>query len=277
MVNTEHEIWKTYPEFDFIEVSNLGRVRTVDRVVTYKNGAKHFYKGHILKQQLDRYGYLYVSFSCNRKNFYRKVHRMVLITFCPNSDNLPEVNHIDCDRTNNRLDNLEWCSREYNTAYREKYGKACNHPVFAVDLNTGKVLKFESQSEAARQLGVDVRNLNKVIKGEQNQTGGYWFTEDESEITEEKIREIRVSMQPHPVIAVNPETSEVFWFKSQSEAGRRFDVYAQHVNAVVKGRQHNTHGLWFCYADKSAFEKTRMKFGDEMPNKVKKLINEHLN
>ena len=53
------EVWKTYPEFDFIQGSNLGRVKTVDRVVKTKNGMR-LIKGHILKQQLDRYGYWFV-------------------------------------------------------------------------------------------------------------------------------------------------------------------------------------------------------------------------
>ena len=110
MTNKEQqEVWKTYPEFDFIEVSNLGDVRTKDRIVTDRNGKKYHIKGRVLKQQLDKYGYLVVHIRENGKSFYRKVHRMVLVTFCPNPDNLPEVNHIDCDRTNNRLDNLEWC------------------------------------------------------------------------------------------------------------------------------------------------------------------------
>ena len=54
MSNKEQEIWKVFPEYPFIEVSNLGRVRTKDRVVTYKNGTKHFYKGRVLKQQLKK-------------------------------------------------------------------------------------------------------------------------------------------------------------------------------------------------------------------------------
>ena len=60
------EIWKTYPEFDFIQGSNLGRVRTVDRVVTNRKGM-YVKKGRILKPQLDRYGYLFVCSSVNGK------------------------------------------------------------------------------------------------------------------------------------------------------------------------------------------------------------------
>ena len=76
MANTEQqEIWKPYPEFDFIEVSNFGRVRTKDRYVILKKGGKRFIKGCVLKQQLDRYGYLVVHIRENGNSFFRKVHR----------------------------------------------------------------------------------------------------------------------------------------------------------------------------------------------------------
>ena len=202
MSNEEQEVWKTYPEFDFIEVSNLGNVRTKDRTVTRRNGRKQFVKGRVLKRRRNRYGYMQVSFGVNGKKYYRTVHRMVLTTFCPNLNNYPEVNHIDCDRTNNRLDNLEWCTPQYNTAYREKYGisakeasKVLRKPVFAVNLETGKILRFESRSEAAYQLGIHDGDVCAVVNGRQNTAGGYYFTEDENEITEEKIREIKANIR----------------------------------------------------------------------------------
>jgi hypothetical protein len=66
MDNTE-EIWKTYPEYPFIQASNLGRVRMIDRVVMRKDGKKYHIKGYILKQWLDHRGYLFVNFRVNGK------------------------------------------------------------------------------------------------------------------------------------------------------------------------------------------------------------------
>ena len=180
MTNDE-EIWKIYPDYDFIEVSNLGRVRTKDRTIMRKDGKKLFIKGHMLKQWLSNSGYLRVMFSVNGKRFWLSVHRMVAITFIPNSNDYPEVNHIDCERTNNRWDNLEWCTRQYNTAYRDKMGHTAKHnapkkPVIAINQETSEVFLFESQHEAARQLKVNVGHLNSVLKGWQKTTGGCWFT-----------------------------------------------------------------------------------------------------
>lgn len=179
MNKVNNEVWKTYPEFDWIQVSTMGRVRTLDRVVTRGNG-KLFIKGKILKQRRDNNGYMDVAFNVNGKVVNRYVHRLVAQTFIPNPDNLPQVNHKDCNRTNNHLNNLEWCTNQYNIDYREKYGtpvkEAQGYPVYTINIETQEVSKFHSQSEASRALGVFHSNINKVVKGQRKQAGGYWFT-----------------------------------------------------------------------------------------------------
>lgn len=114
----EKEVWKTYPDYPFVEASNLGRVRTKDRTVIRKNGIKCFVKGRTLKQQRDHQGYMYVQFKVNSKQIHLFVHRAVATSFLPNPDNLPEVNHKDNDPTNNATSNLEWCTHEKNMAYK---------------------------------------------------------------------------------------------------------------------------------------------------------------
>ena len=205
-MENEEEIWKVYLEYPWIEVSNLGRVRTKDRYVRGKNGSKRLIKGRILKQHLTKDGYKYISFGVNGKTVNLKVSRAVAICFIPNSDNLPEVNHIDCNRTNNRADNLEWCTHQENIMYRDKLGHCVNN-------NPGR-----------------------------------------------------------PVIAINPETSEVFWFESQSEAARQLGADQRNIFKVIKGKINKTHGWWFAYADSNVIEKTKKKFGDEIACKVEKLI-----
>lgn len=185
--NKENVVWKTYPEYPFTQANQFGEIRTIDRVVTRKNGRKQFVKGRVLKQRLYKNGYLYVGFRINGKHIQLRSHRVVASCFLPNPDNLPEVNHIDCDRTNNNVSNLEWCTPSYNNQYREKHGEALGRPVFAVNLKTLEVLHFESQHEAARQLGVNRGNIYSVFKGRQKQTGGYWFCYADKH-AEEKIR-----------------------------------------------------------------------------------------
>lgn len=278
MVDKEEAVWKTYPEIDFLQANQFGEVRTIDRTITDKNGSKRRVKGRVLKQRLRPDGYMEVNFKVNNKPVKLLTHRVIAASYLPNPNNLPEVNHKDNDRTNNAVSNLELCTREYNQDYKEKYGisaaEAVGRPVFAVDLKTGRILRFETRTEAARKLGIDVSSIVKVVKGKANQAGGYWFTEDESEITEEKIQGIKAKTHfLGGVIAVNPDTFEVFWFESQHEAARQFDISQGNIPQVIKGRYNTAGGYWFCYADSEAVEKTRAKFGEDVANQVEKITN----
>lgn len=173
-----NEIWRLYPEFDFIEVSTLGRVRTLDRVVSNGKGTR-VEKGKIMKQWPNKNGYLRVAFRKDSKLVNKSVHRLVAHAFLSNQKNLPEINHKDNNKLNNSVSNLEWCSHKYNIEYREKYGKSSAEvsgcPVYAVNLDTLEISKFESQREAGRILGIVNQSINSVLKGRLKTTHGYVF------------------------------------------------------------------------------------------------------
>jgi len=183
----ETEIWKALPGVPGVEVSTLGRVRTLDRVVPR---GKHtlLIKGRVLKQFVHNTGYMQVGIPIDGKSATKRVHRLVAQTFIKNPNDLPEINHKDSDRANNNASNLEWCSRSYNRKYREKYGvsqaEAQGHPLFAINLDTLEVLHFRSQGEAGRAIGVSKGNINSVIKGKLKQTGGFWFVNDNDKATD---------------------------------------------------------------------------------------------
>ena len=112
------EIWRPIVGYEGLyEVSSYGRVRSLDRYVKYSNGPIHLHKGMILNPGKDKDGYLQVNLYNNGKIHQRKVHRLVAQAFILNPDNLPEVNHLDEDKTNNRVENLEFCNRKYNCNY----------------------------------------------------------------------------------------------------------------------------------------------------------------
>lgn len=277
MVDKEEVVWKTYPEIDFLQANQFGEVRTLDHYTTYKDGRRGFIKGHVLKQRPNKQtGYLQVSISANGKHVTLNTHRVVATCFLPNPDNLPQVNHKDCDRTNNNVDNLEWCTQQYNNAYREKYGtpakeytKKQKKPLFAVNLETLKVTYFESLGEAARQLGICKGNISKVVKGQYRTAGGYWFTEDENEITEEKIQKIKDSMRHcGGVIAINLKTSEVLYFKSHSEAARQLKINVGNLNKVLEGRLNQTNGFWFTDDESKITEEKIQEIKDSIPKAV---------
>ena len=192
MTKSESEIWREHPEIVGIEVSTLGRVRTLDRVVSSEKMTR-FIKGRILKQSNDRYGYLQAHIIIDGKHATKTVHRLIAQTFIPNPDNLPQVNHKNCNRADNRVSNLEWCDSSYNMKYREKFGEALGSSVVAVNLSTLEVSYFHSQREASRVLRVNQGNVNSVIKGRRKQTHGYWFTNADSNASDSiecKLHEI---------------------------------------------------------------------------------------
>ena len=113
------EIWKPIKGFEELyEVSNYGRVRSKDRVVKVPFGRRGIVRGKILKPQPNSRGYLRIFlFDGTGKQKRIFVHRIVAQNFLDNPFNLPVVNHLDFDFTNNRADNLEWTTLKGNTQY----------------------------------------------------------------------------------------------------------------------------------------------------------------
>ena len=108
------EIWRPVVGYEGLyEVSSYGRVRSLDKY----DSRNRFRKGRILTLYTETGGYLRAHLSSNGKAKHHSVHRLVAEAFIPNPDNLPEINHIDEDKINNRADNLEFCNRKYNVNY----------------------------------------------------------------------------------------------------------------------------------------------------------------
>lgn len=112
-----YEFWKDLVGYEGLyQVSTLGNIRSIDRIEKCGSFFRHR-KGKVLKQVINRGGYCQVTLTKDGKGCSKEVHRLIAKTFIENEYNLPEVNHIDCDKTNNSVDNLEWVSREDNTKH----------------------------------------------------------------------------------------------------------------------------------------------------------------
>jgi hypothetical protein len=121
------EIWKDIEGFAGVyQVSNEGRIRGLERTITCTSGSERIIRERVIKTFTDGRGYLQVGGAIAKKHLYL-VHRIVALTFIPNPDRLPEVNHLDGNKHNNHVSNLEWTTRSkqmlhaYATGLREKY------------------------------------------------------------------------------------------------------------------------------------------------------------
>lgn len=119
------EIWKSLKDIvecgDNYEVSNMGRVRSVDRKVNSWNGGR-VSKGIILKTWINRYDYEMVTFQDTDTKKSYGVHRLVALAFIPNPDNKPEVNHEDGNKVNNNVENLTWATFSENRKHAFETG-----------------------------------------------------------------------------------------------------------------------------------------------------------
>ena len=110
----QNEIWKDIEGYEGLyQVSNLGRVKSLERI----DRLGRLKPGVILRPKVERGGYLLVGLHKEGKQKMFLVHRLVAHAFIPNPEGLPEINHRDEDKTNNLVDNLEYCDRKYNMNY----------------------------------------------------------------------------------------------------------------------------------------------------------------
>ena len=180
------EEWRDIQGYDgYYQVSNLGRVRSLDRYLPF-NGTISLKKGRILKQGNDGNGYKQVNLSKDGKTKMCRVHRLVAEAFIPNHEKLPCVNHIDEDKTNNNVDNLEFCTQKYNVNFgtgiqrmsKLLKGKFINRhdqsiPIVQYTLDGTFVAEYPSITEAQRQTGIAHQSISACCLGKRKNVCGY--------------------------------------------------------------------------------------------------------
>lgn len=172
------EIWKPIKDYeDSYEISNLGRVRSKERYVKTCGNGRRLVKAQIIKPMVCTNGYLEAALSRNKQRKVILLHRLVAMHFIDNPLNYPEINHKDEDVTNNRADNLEWCTSKYNANYGTRnqrcMEKAIKKPVRQLSLNGDFIAVYPMISEAARTTGIDESQIIRVCKGRNITAGGY--------------------------------------------------------------------------------------------------------
>lgn len=174
------EEWKDIPGYEGLyQASNLGRVKSLDRIVVYKDGRMRTYKGRILSPGAVRGGYQAVLLSKNASYESKAVHRLVAEAFIPNPEKLPEINHRDRDVTNNNVTNLEWCTRLYNANHDgavERRIKQMRRKIQQRTMDDFVIQEYASVREASNKTGVSSGNISRAARGIYSHAGGYKWT-----------------------------------------------------------------------------------------------------
>jgi NUMOD4 motif/HNH endonuclease/DNA endonuclease I-HmuI-like, NUMOD-like domain len=166
------EIWKEIPIENLDEkygVSNLGRIRNTE---TRK----------ILKQNIKNGYYMIRLANSSKKYVSLSINRVVLITFKGINEDKPISNHIDGDKLNNKLDNLEWTTQKENIKHANENNliKIPKKTILKYDLEDNFIYEFESVYEAVKDLNITRHAIHKVLKGQNQTAGGFkWKYKDE--------------------------------------------------------------------------------------------------
>lgn len=171
------EIWKPIDGYNGrYEVSNMGRI---------KSYAENAQDGKLIYGVITKLGYHNIRLYDGKGGFKTfPVHRLVALAFLPNPFNLSEVNHIDENKRNNRVENLEWCSRDYNVNFGMRNKKTSiallrneytSKKVYSID-GSGRIDYYDSIGEAERQTGCSHSNIVRTLKGRTSHCGHrQWF------------------------------------------------------------------------------------------------------
>lgn len=183
--NTGKEIWKDIKGYEgYYQISNLGRVRSVDRIVESEHRSPQFMKGQIKKVIVRDDSYKYVTLYKDNKGQNKYIHRLVAEAFIPNPDNYPIINHKDENPSNNNIENLEWCDHQYNLSYgnreqkmldSEGYKRRTNRikkPIYVINKD-GKRKRYESITSACKELNLNHCNVSACLNNKKNSKRNY--------------------------------------------------------------------------------------------------------
>lgn len=174
-----NEIWKDVPSFQGVLIaSNFGNIKRLPRYRKSKNGSLVFMKEKFVKLSLSSYGYYRFCISIDNIKYDLLSHRIIAEAFIPNIENKPQINHLNGIKTDNRPENLEWCTINENIQHAHITGLAANQlkgkdnklskQLYQYDLSGNLIKVWTGIREVCRVLKIDRSNMSRHLNGTVN-------------------------------------------------------------------------------------------------------------
>lgn len=165
-MNTQKEVWKDVKNYEGLyQVSNLGRVKSLERMAKHWRGGLKTINERFLKLNINTYGYEYVVLYKDGVSKYFFCHKLVCLCFIENELNKPQINHKNGIKTDNKVSNLEWCTASENI--KHAYETGLISPINKIKvIDTVTYVVYDSITEAAKQNNISQPHLTCVLKDE---------------------------------------------------------------------------------------------------------------
>ena len=157
------EVWKDIPGYEGIyQISTSGQIKSSDRPVWH--GTFMYTRKGTIRKPFDARGYKALNLSKDGKKTFFTVHRLVALTFIPNPDNLPEINHKDGNKLNNHVDNLEWCTPSQNTQHAVDTGLLSKQILIENSRKGADKISVRLRCEDTGEIFGKISDIAKVLK-----------------------------------------------------------------------------------------------------------------
>ena len=278
----EGEVWKDVVGYEGLYmVSSYGRVKSLGRERKTWEGGIYILKRKILKQSLNRKGYSQVCLRSNSKNGTCTVHRLVAEAFIPNPHNKPQIDHINTNKTDNRVENLRWCTAHENSmntltrqhlseagkgrkcAWEGVFGKDNPSAISVVQLSLqGEYIRtWDCIMDARRELGI--KHISSALKGKRQSAGGFlWIYADKYDstkkytYTQKDCKGENSSMWGRlgkdspfaiPIVQLSLKGEYIKTWDSFSGVQRELGIQQANIHKVLNGQRNHAGGYKWMY------------------------------
>ena len=240
----------------FYQIGNYGTVLSLDRI----NNNGKFVKGRILKHTLDTNGYEVVFLSQYNKKTTKRIHRLIAEAFIPNPYNKPCIDHINGIKTDNREDNLRWCTNRENINYpismenRKKASlKSKDSPysrkVGKYTMENEYICSYDSISDASKDTGCSISKISAVCRGERKSSGGFiWKFESEARVQVQRPYKSQKGGY-NKIIQYTLRMDYIAEYESIKEAAKKTGINETCIRRNVNGFRDSVYNYIFKYKD----------------------------